>query len=362
MQTKNIIGQLLDEGESLEKIQNRKLIIAFLSLKLSLNSWFSTYHSIKNKFLFITEYCSSESEKDFPKKISSYPDKYFELYSETIIHLHHFFELILKDILSNKKYLLILNIPKDSDDWCDVILGNEIDNNRLEKINTIEFQETLNRVIILLDQGTLDSHHFSFIKENKESFEAINKLRNRLLHKGTFILPYHTLDQIMIDYFIPIVDAIINLPRYIIFKESFIYSSLFCKIDPFNEFITSDGKMGKDKIAYLKELGRAAYNNPIQIKNGKTISLDIRERYEKSANILKQYDLHLDVLICPVCGCKSLIRYCDEVTLDSSCSARYFHTTEAVCACCTFQVFPHLQNASRVGLPLEDYWIEEFTN
>lgn len=143
--------------------------ISQLSLKIALQAYFSTYHAINYNFGTICNNGFDESLKD---KI--YNRKYYEACSETILHFHHFIELSLKKILESVHKLFVYEVK-------DIIplykmLKNEISEDEFEdtRKNTVGFNETLERVLELIEGNYLPFADFKFIKHNKQHIKDLN--------------------------------------------------------------------------------------------------------------------------------------------------------------------------------------------
>ena len=193
----------------------------------------------------------------------------------------------------------------------------------------------------------------------------MNKLRNRLIHRGTYILHYSTIDSFIGKFIIPLTFKIVTLPDYKNREKYWKYQPLSCGIDPLeqivNEYKNKNPKILK--IAYLKELGRAAYENP----NQRRVSL-IDDGSKKRAELLASFELKddksgiFDVKSCPVCRAQSLMRFSEikEGTDELIEHGKFTLVVNRVkCLCCTFEVTDELRNAKELDLPLDNYWLEQ---
>ena len=98
------INKIVKEGFYLNNQSRRLTGLAMLSLKIALKSYFSTYQSMKY-FLHIFDSVDVSEEV----KNESHSKDYCQQSSEAIIHFHHFFELVCKEILRNENPLLAVD-------------------------------------------------------------------------------------------------------------------------------------------------------------------------------------------------------------------------------------------------------------
>lgn len=203
-----------------------------------------------------------------------------------------------------------------------------------------------------------------FIVQAKEWLNNLNVLRNRLWHRGVFILRYPALDELVGKFVLPFVRGIINLEEYSELERFWKYRNLHCGIDPIEEIIREFEGNNFDigKVAFLKELGRAAYENPIvNDPNFDFLNRQHRERAERIASAELGGPNISDVLSCPVCGIESLVVYDDVETegedpLTGTYLRAFRYTWQVKCMCCTFEINNHLKNPSEYGFAVEDYW------
>ena len=105
----------------------------------------------------------------------------------------HFTELFIKEAL-RKEHPLLANEASSKPVILYKLLKREpIEPSELEGINTIEFSDAFKRFIMLLDEGKIKDKKLRFVKNYKEPLERLNYLRNRMWHRGTFVLRYPAL-------------------------------------------------------------------------------------------------------------------------------------------------------------------------
>ncbi|OBR96832.1 hypothetical protein CLRAG_03410 [Clostridium ragsdalei P11] len=297
--------------EFIETLDNYKINpLGIISLKRAMVSFFSTYEGIHRNVIIRDSDDNNNSQ---------YPAMYFEYYIDCIVFFQHFFELTIKDLLAHDSELLITTYKnKDSiEPLYDLI--HKIDTNT-DGVNSVEFSDALDRIKKLVTKIYPDGS-FDFIKQKYNALKKLNKYRNMAVHRGRFILKFEELDNFIGKEIFPIIQDIFNHPYYKGLDKKWRYPLLHCGIDPFEEIIKECKKpeTNHKKIALLKELGRAAYNQTsknkklwIYSKGQKNL---IKQKILASAQfeipIPKEY-LHDYMDICPVCGEKSIISFKDS--------------------------------------------------
>jgi hypothetical protein len=227
----------------------------------------------------------------------------------------------------------------------------------------------LKRFISLLNTGNIKDRKLQFVNSYKEPLEKLNILRNRMWHRGTFILRYPALDEYIGKYILPFVNDIFMIPRYSRLSDLWKYHDLHCAIDPITEIINSlqNNTYNIGKMAFLKELGRAAYANPI---HGRGLFKHFDESIKIGAKRIAQGEAKGSgverIGICPVCGVESLVIYNETYTnADDLAEGEVLeepykvwrYTWQVKCMCCTFEIYCNdIDNPGAYGLPIEDYW------
>ncbi len=346
------------------------------SLNIGLKSYFSSYKSISENF----------NERTY-KHI--YTRRYYEEFSETILHFHHFFELILKDLLRKEEELLPLDITCDSYKITELIkkipLSNdermefiqEITSSKKKKknFNTLTFNKLLNRTCKVIELKP--EVNFKFIKEFQNELKELNSLRNKIWHQGKVMLKYEAFDFLIGQYILPLVKECLEVSEY---KEKYRSHKIWrfnknsLEINPFEDIIEEfkNESPAIDKIAVLKELGRASYYSHY----GKGFGSIIDSRNE-SANQLAQAELENnlstnEILKCPCCAANSLVTYThteitdiEEVEYeDENGNHRieefkdyYEYINKVKCANCGFQLNDKgIKNLKEYEFDVEYYW------
>lgn len=359
----NDINKITGNGFSMFKKEGGIKGLALLSLKIALMAFFSTYKSMKYRL----HYFDAKSSLDQKTIDSHYLPAYCEACAETIVHFQHFIELISKDFLRVEHPLLAIDASNQPIVLHKFLKGEHVSTKDLEKLKFLEFRQTFERLCTLINEKRLGGSKLEFIVHARQWIEKLSGLRNRLWHRGTFILRYPALDEFVGKYMLPFVDKVVTLPEYSSSQQFWKHKDLTCGIDPMgsiiNEFKSRNFNLGK--VAFLKELGRAAYANPLRYgKYAAWIDGEYRRRAERVAEAEMHEPNTSHVRSCPVCGLKSLVVYDDVETeggdpLKGTYDKAWRYTWQVKCMCCTFELNHHLDNASVYNLPIEDYWQAE---
>ncbi|PDW05107.1 hypothetical protein [Candidatus Viridilinea mediisalina] len=359
----NTVNQLTDDGFSFAQPGSDITELALLSLKIALESYFFTYSSVK----FTISQLENPVDLDQDQIDRLHNSKYRQLYAETIVHFQHFAELASKDLLRSEHALLIVEATNFPVILHKLLKGEEITPSEWENLKSVEFSETLDRIRKLNADARLPPT-FSLFAQYDHSLKRLNNLRNRIWHRGTYVLRYKALDRFITGCILPFIVDVTNLPNYASRTNLWKYKALSCGIDPLTELIahTQNGDYTLGKVAFLKELARAAYRNPIRpvpergfgrsaIVEGNSLA---KQRARKDAEaIARQGDAHA-LRPCPVCGVESLVLYSEvEIEGDSMApEAIWSFTNAAVCTCCSFSVDNAIQNPRAYGFDIDDYW------
>jgi hypothetical protein len=353
--------------------------LALLSLRLSLKAYFSTYRSMKyGLHVFSPDYEKFGLDDAAIDQTHSSP--YVANCSEAIVHFHHFVELVCKGLLREEHILLADFTSSHHHLILHKILNDEhLSDEDNQRLKSIQFKEALERLIILIKDKKIETDgQWDFIVKGKNWLEHLGSLRNRLVHRGMFVLRYPALDKLFGEFALPFIKNVILTDRYAGMEKFWQYGRLKCEIDPIDEIIR-EFKNGNDynlgKVAFMKELARAAYEQPqwidykakdIGSKNyfPFVIDDDRRHRAERIAN--SEVANVSEVRECPVCGISSLVIY-DDIEVEGEYyydgtfvnEKAWRYTWQALCMCCTFEVNHHLENPKDYGIPIDDFWYGE---
>ncbi len=344
--------ELCKDGFKIKELSNKNTS-ALNSFRVAMRSYFSTYKAIKWNAIKIFKHTTDNEEL--------HNRDYIEMYSETIVHFQHFFELVLKDILREANELLALRVENKNDLFVELVLGNNIDSSILEKQNTVEFTTAFERVQVLVKKDEYSQYSFLGEAINKEALNQLNELRNKIWHRGSFVLRYTTLDLFIGRYILPIVTKLVQLDQYKYLSNFSAKSNNRLETDPVKEIINESSKKSPafDKIAFFKELARASYNNKLENMFG-TFYEEVEDRAKSIAEreLTNSFDKGASISDCPCCGIKSLVGY-NDADFDEENEEALEFTYQVKCHYCNFEL-NHLgmQNLKNYGFENEpDYWI-----
>lgn len=343
--------------------------IGFLSLKIALKSYFSTYLAVKDNLI---THPNSYSFILNDLENLEYNNKYYEASSETIIHFQHFFELVIKDILGKESPLLAVKANTNSIIFHKLINKEEITSDEADKLYSIEFSEAIKCFFELLENDRLKCmSKYNFFKDEKingvkarDILETLNLFRNRTWHKGMFILKYNALDEFVGKYILPLVKKILGISDYSKYAEKYMFykeaSCSYMNIMNLNVFdkIVEENKLSNSnsgKIAFLKEVGRTFYYLKDRGENN--------YKYDSIINEQGENGLIIDIKKCPVCGLNTLIHRYDYMEeeeydvpygVDPKRISKY--ESDVKCINCTFQLNKYVENLKSYGYSFEDFW------
>jgi hypothetical protein len=346
-------------GTNLETSKGCVAGFAFQSLTMGLKAFFATYQEMKYS-LHLFEKKHPDEQKDFNTPLS-----FFELSAETILHFHHFTELILKDLLRSEHVLLADEGSKKPVVLKKLLTGKPLTADEKSGIRSIEFSEALDRIVDLINADEItDAATLEFINDSKDVLKKLNTLRNRIWHRGTFVLRYDALDEFICQYFLPVLNRVLSLAHYSGQERLWKYRDLECGFDPLGFLESERDSYSIGKFALAKELGRAAYCNPIMRDNAwaRLFNGEISRRAVAAAN--SEGHNVSNVTTCPVCGIRSLVVY-DDVEVEGedletgTYDRAWRYTWQVKCHCCSLEINHHLDNGSAYGIPIADYWETE---
>ncbi|MGE8051732.1 hypothetical protein ACQKPT_26015 [Pseudomonas monteilii] len=370
------IKRLTEQGFKIDEEGSSNINLALISLRLALKAYFSTYKSFSYRIRALdAQHGSTEEEIIF-----NHRPAYCEAYAECIVHFQHFAELTCKGFLRNDHQLLADSVIKAPELLYKLVHKKKLTVEEEQKLFSAEFGESLNRLKELVKSGQLKgSNKLGFILEYYDALVQLNSLRNRVWHRGLYVLKYTALDEFVGRYLLPYVVATLKHPMFKGEEVNWKYRSLACGTDPIAEIVKhfKDQEYDLGKVAFLKEMGRAAYENrlPPVVKKGTKSKLDKkftfgaifgsrrRERAERIAESEAALDYN-HVTECPVCGAKSLIVHeetdfdYDEETDEPINYRRYTH--EVHCENCTFTLEDAVKNAADYGIHgIKDFFVTD---
>lgn len=327
--------------------------ISLITLKIAVKSYFETNRCIR----YLEE---KEGEGNYE---NYYYSNYFELYIETIIHFQHFAELVCKKILRNDHALLADEALKKPEILHKLLHNEVLSDEEDREVKSISLSESIKRIKILIKNNILkDSDSLIFILDHIKTIEKLNDLRNRILHRGLYILKDESLDLFIGKYVFPFIIA--STANVLISRHDrhWKYCEIYCGIDPIKEIIQAYETDNYDvgKISFLKELGCSAYNNPIKDyqKNVDDWPPTMTTWTKKRAIEIAQYDAKIEghiIKVCPVCSTNSLVLFTDYYEKSNT-----KYTFKVKCECCSFSmVNNNIKNASEYGFhQIQDFWFD----
>jgi len=350
-----------DKSEKFKEGQESFGNAAFYSLKIALKSYFNTYHCMLGNLIY-------EDNNSIKKVKLDY--EYYESYMETIVHFQHFFELITKDILEKENPLLALRHIKKPVILHKLLNKEEISESEYNESYSIDFNDVLETIYELVKNDRLSQTSCKIISKNKDTLSALNNFRNRIWHRGKFVLKYHSLDEFICKYVLPIVIEISNLDEYKCFKHEWEYrQENELAVDILEKLIKEfeTGLVDYTKIALFKEIGRASYD-----VESKLLGPSIDEKIKMLKKFEEKHDMIFNVHTCPVCGNESLLNYysyeewIDELGDEMGPGAfqiinGYDEVEKYVrCVLCDFEVNKFVKDPCEYGLGNWIFWDNEF--
>lgn len=335
---------------------------AFQSLRSALIAYFETYHSTLQTRPILPL-------KALNKRRKFEIDEYKTLYFTTITHFQHFFEFVLKDSLERINPILAAKFDKG---FKNIYLAQK--RSRGHSISTesysIEFSEALNRLeeIKKIDLKNAVIVEINFLLKNAETLRTLNLLRNRIWHRSLFFLRYHNLDLFIGRQILPLVIEIMKLSRYS--NQKWKYQQLACKIDPIDEIlrISCQKRPSFEKIGLLKEMGRAAYENPLVMMNDRNSGWfrafnhdKVMESKVKVDAVCKEF-FYTDVFECPVCGQNTLIKHEYSEWVDgedadgNECPFEITTPDKLFCENCSFYIKDNITKLSLINIKKKKFW------
>jgi hypothetical protein len=187
------------DGFPLQEDGNDIADVAVLSLRLGLHAYFSSYAAVRPYWRLLHDPQAGSPGGDPDKQ---YAVSYCESAAEAIVHLQHFFELVFKGYLRSRHRLLATDAGRKTLILDDLARNIPVSDEALEGTRSPEFSETLERLFDLIKAGRLPSD-LNFLADTRATFDVLGYLRNRLWHRGLFILRYPALGELVGRYLLP---------------------------------------------------------------------------------------------------------------------------------------------------------------
>jgi transcription elongation factor Elf1 len=363
------------QGFHLTATKHEPITLALISLKTALQSYFKTQKNIAQAWTSLgSNEPTDKASLDVFYRRTRNGMTYIENYVETIIHFHHFVELMCIELLRMEHSSLATEQCKESESHKEVYkrirkLPNDASTRTID--STIGFDKAIKRLHALISDDNittrtwLNNPNLAFVdKTAKESMLQLLALRNLLLHQGTFILEYDYLDLFVGTKVLPFIINIIQLPEFSIYNHLWRHPEIACmktsgdRVDPISEIVlVCKNHYNREHIAFLKELGRSAYQNLIPnheppksgfgaSMGGNPVRIAARDRANRA---LKEEDVY-GVRDCLVCGERTLVLY-EHSEMDIPRSV-----VEARCTNCTFSIDKRFQ-PHKYDINVLDLWI-----
>lgn len=177
----------------------------YSSLRNGFQSYFDTFLDMKDSIIFLIDFNWERKGIGFNFKVS------YDKVVSTIIDFHRFFELLMKDLLCKvNPYLGVrLESPKE-------FVKFFIENTPPKELKSVEFSGTLERLRVLIqnvDENSefVDVKKFKFLLDAKASLKELSWWRNRLTHNGNKIPNIISLDYLISQKIIPLINKVVKI-------------------------------------------------------------------------------------------------------------------------------------------------------
>lgn len=331
--------------------------VGMLSLGVALRAYYSTYKSME---YMLHIFAKGKPREDWGRKHST---EYVIACTQTVIHMQHFAELFCKEALRSLHKLHADEVPS-AVVFDKLLQGEALNLSELAGLRSTEFSAALARLCELVKADRFPSGKYDFILTERDWLMNLNTLRNRVLHRGAFVLHYPALDELMGRFAFPFVKKALDALDTKARKHLWRHPDLACKIEPMAAIADAYAAGNPDigHIALLKELGRAAYQIPFSdLPLSKILEESLEQRYTRAAEIESKDGNIAELTTCPVCGKGTLLVF-DDTQLEGedyetgTYERGWYYTWKVECRCCSFEINHHLKNPSDYGLSIPDFW------
>lgn len=326
------------------------------SARLALRSYVATAQAITS--FHVAE--PADDEEDQHTRDFNLGSRYRDAAFEAVVLFQHFAELVVKAVLRADHELLVVIGERHHEMLHALLHGSPVAADDERRLQTIDASVALSRATTLLGAGHLDQS-WLFIRDHHQSIERLNGLRNRLWHRGEIVLRPRALDELIGGYGLAFLFRVMQHPTYARHGDMWKHKALVCGLDPFPLIAAEVAQpvWSIKKVAFLKELARAAYENPLD--EMPFFEADNARRRRRAEATAIQYPEHeVDrVGRCPVCGMNALLVYraSDFATDDEGNERPVDFTWLARCEGCSLDLRHDYGNASEHGLAgVEDYF------
>lgn len=333
-------------GEKRDELRN----VGILSLRTSLKAYIATYHAVGGNEIA----CYESKMKD---KIDH--PKYVELAYDSILHFQHFLELYIKEILEKIHPILAIDSAKKHLLTYQLLFGEEPDKKEIEGVKQLEFSDALKRFNELYKKDKIDKK-YQFIYDAEKWIQEVNTLRNRISHRGVYILTYESLDELFGKYILPFLSNLFHADNS--FSRDFYFKKTILDISPLDEIIKifRENKYDIKTVSLLKEMSRATYNNPIERDSFFKFFND--EKIKKATAIAKYHESgnysFSERIKCPICGEETLILFSETIIInednEGNGDGAYEYVYNANCSCCEFDIDNQINDDSATFIDLKN--------
>ena len=250
----------------------------------------------------------------------------------SLLGFHRFIELLLKDVLRRvNPFLAVKFLEKEEELF--KYMDHQIS---ADDIKTIEYSETFKRfkqAFKHYDKTSdiytqhLQGYEFLLSQRNRETLNYLAEWRNRIMHNGTTLPNLFAFEYLVSQRIIPLIDEIIKAEKKYLkeYLPYFFSTATGIKIideilavkfeftDFENENESRNLAISLLKLGHLKELGRAAFNHDVVIRNNISFFEPYYEnpigRVERFAEGERPHKEFYNLRDCLCCGVKSLVVY-----------------------------------------------------
>lgn len=339
--------------------------MSVFTLEIALESFFSTGKALST----LTGRMDADNKVENPEE--DYRHNYVKNAVESIIHLHHFLELVIKDVLRTVHPSLANDIPSNPVILEKILNGKPLNSAEDQPTKTVEFSGALKRILPLIKAGVVPADYL-FIEQASEWLDEINQLRNRIMHRGVYVLRHETLDELFGKYVFPFLTRLFSTPLYAGKMSSWKYTPLDCGIDPIDEMVnafSSRSSYDTKEFILWKLLATAAYDNPIMPVSNPLAASGVTGVLNKYADSINKEKVELakskadELLIanrasttdkCPVCGVDSLLVFEDNE--ETTTGDLILVCQGLTCTCCGFDINNNIPIASISSYLSKRYW------
>lgn len=285
-----------------------EVYLAFVSLKLAVKSFFRSSYDIECPIAGIDE----EGQLSSVHSIG-----YCEEYFKSIVHFQHFLEILIKYFLKKENPLLLRDASRNHMVFYKILKGEDINSDEEAKIEHIGFSEAFDRLSSLIKSGDIkNDKELSLFLDHKKTIEHINKLRNRIWHKGIYIIKGESFDLLVGRYIIPLVNEIGSMGDFKKYSYLWRSSPISLGVSPLHEIQqeASSSSPNFGKISLFKRLALSSYNiSVIENEENKSFS-ETKSRAILSLMKKKEHSEleSSNISACPVCGLLALINTMEE--------------------------------------------------